>query len=197
MARRFCTWGGCDEEIDPPKRYCDAHLAKVTSPADSATAANGDLFGDAVPRLAERPTYVVPVKAHTRTVVGTPPTGLALRERAHEAHNADEDKARALVFVREQLRALYARRCAMYLHSSSEWFVTSDDAWEILRDWKDAPASLASLPTQAWMGSIFRAAGWRKIPGRMVKSDPKLRPLNHGALIACWMWTADAATGGA
>lgn len=152
-----------------------------------AETTQGDLLEDLLPPPPAAHVHRVPVVAHTRAVKGhAKPDGLQRRDRAHAAHEKDADRARALEYVRGELRALYERKRRMYYDTPADIYVTSDDAFAILQRWAEMPPALRAAKTQAWMGAIFRAPGWAKIPNRMVKSDPVLRPSNHGAVIACW-----------
>jgi hypothetical protein len=135
-------------------------------------------------RHAPAPTHTVDVRAHLRTLPGpATPSGVARKEAALSAHEASDPKARALAYVREQLRDLYRSRAATWpAHQVA--YVNADDADRILRSWPQYPVELHTLGNN-WRGSIFRGAHWKIVTGA---DQPSLRAHLHGTSIPGWKY---------
>ena len=104
---------------------------------------------------------------------------LAQHEEGHEDR---------LVYLREKLKELYAKRererMALGVPFTPTAYVTADDAANLL----EAASNLGYLDDDArrnWFGALFREKGWRWVEPRLV---PSLRAEMNGRMQRTWAW---------
>ena len=152
-----------------------------TAPSSRASktqdAGTLDLFG---------PTHQVEVRAHLRTVPGAAPaTGAERRDVALEAMSEKDAVRLALDYVREKLVALYKSR--QNWMPQDKHYCTADDADRIWLEWSRFPDEIKEANAN-WRGATFLSKGWKRIPGRTIRST---RDRMHATDLALWRWEGE------